>query len=74
MADKTFRSDINSNIKSDSSYHLKFTYLKVLLTKDFLTLWRNKGYLIAFIIMPLILLFSFVGLTNSILNVDGEYN
>ena len=30
------------------------THLKVLLKKDFLTLWRNKGYIAAFFLMPLI--------------------
>ena len=33
---------------------INFTHLKVLLKKDFLTLWRNKGYLVAFFLTPII--------------------
>ena len=36
------------------------THLKVLLKKDFLTLWRNKGFLIAFIVLPIILMNAFI--------------
>ena len=30
------------------------THLKVLLKKDILTLWRNKGYIAAFFLTPII--------------------
>ena len=35
------------------------THLKVLLKKDFLTLWRNTGFLIAFAILPIGLMIAF---------------
>jgi len=35
------------------------THLKVLLKKDFLTLWRNKGFLMAFAILPIGLMIAF---------------
>lgn len=35
------------------------THLKVLLKKDFLTLWRNKGFLFAFAILPIGLMIAF---------------
>lgn len=35
------------------------THLKVLLKKDFLTLWRNKGFLLAFAILPIGLMIAF---------------
>lgn len=40
------------------------THLRVLLTKDFLSLWRSKGYLIAFIIVPVGLLSAFIAIQN----------
>ncbi len=51
----------------------KLAYLKVLLTKDYLTLWRNKGFLIAFVILPIILMQTFLYVQNQVLNVDGKY-
>jgi hypothetical protein len=36
------------------------THLKVLLTKDLLTLRRNMGFIIAFIVLPLGLMFTFI--------------
>lgn len=35
------------------------THLKVLIKKDFLTLWRNKGFLFAFAILPIGLMIAF---------------
>jgi hypothetical protein len=35
------------------------THLKVLLKKDFLTLWRNKGFLFAFLVLPFGLMIAF---------------
>jgi len=36
------------------------THLKVLLTKDLLTLKRNIGFVIAFIVLPLGLMWTFI--------------
>ena len=38
------------------------THLKVLLAKDFITLWRNRGFLIAFVVLPLGLMGLFIWL------------
>ena len=38
------------------------THLKVLLKKDFLSLWRNKGFLVAFIILPIGLMSAFIAI------------
>jgi hypothetical protein len=35
------------------------THLKVLLKKDFLTLWRNKAYIAAFVLLPVVLMYVF---------------
>lgn len=43
---------------------INFTHLKVLLKKDFITLWRSKGFLIAFIVLPIILMESFTFIKN----------
>ena len=40
------------------------THLKVLLKKDFLSLWRNKGFLVAFIILPIGLMSAFIGIQS----------
>jgi len=36
------------------------THLKVLLKKDFITLWRNKGFLFGFIFLPVVLMNAFI--------------
>jgi len=36
------------------------THLKVLLSKDFLTLKRNIGFIIAFIVLPVGLMWTFI--------------
>jgi ABC-type Na+ efflux pump permease subunit len=38
------------------------THLKVLLKKDYLTLIRNKGFLIAFVFVPVALMGAFIGI------------
>jgi hypothetical protein len=43
---------------------INFTHLKVLLIKDFITLWRSKGFLIAFILLPVVLMESFTMIKN----------
>jgi ABC-type Na+ efflux pump permease subunit len=47
------------------------THLKVLLKKDYLTLIRNKGFLIAFLMVPVVLMGAFIGI-QSLVNKDGE--
>lgn len=42
------------------------THLKVLLRKDFITLWRSKGFCIAFILIPIILMNAFIAIRNLI--------
>jgi ABC-type Na+ efflux pump permease subunit len=46
------------------------THLKVLIKKDLITLWRSKGFLISFIILPIVL----IGLFNWIKSLvdNGE--
>ena len=39
---------------------INFIHLKVLLKKDFLTLWRSKGFIVGFIALPIILLYAFI--------------
>jgi ABC-type Na+ efflux pump permease subunit len=39
---------------------INLTHLKVLLKKDFITLWRSKYFLLGFIIIPILLMFSFI--------------
>ena len=36
------------------------THLKVLIQKDFITLWRSKGFLITFILLPTALMSLFI--------------
>jgi hypothetical protein len=43
---------------------INLTHLKVLLIKDFITLWRSKGFLIAFILLPVVLMESFTFIKN----------
>ena len=42
------------------------THLKVLLKKDFLTLWRNKAYIAAFILLPIALMSAFKAIVGLI--------
>jgi hypothetical protein len=44
------------------------THLKVLLRKDFITLWRSKGFCIAFVLIPIILMNAFIAIRNLIVN------
>jgi hypothetical protein len=46
------------------------THLKVLLKKDFLTLWRNKGFLIAFCLLPIGLMSAFAYIQSLVDNGD----
>ena len=39
---------------------VNLNHLKVLLKKDFLTLWRSKGFIITFIALPIILIYLFI--------------
>lgn len=39
---------------------INFTHLRVLLKKDFLTLWRSKAFIVGFIALPIILIFAFI--------------
>ena len=39
---------------------VNLTHLRVLLKKDFLTLWRSKAFLVGFILLPIILIYSFI--------------
>ena len=43
---------------------INITHLKVLLKKDLITLWRSKGFLIAFIVLPILLMESFTFIKN----------
>ena len=38
--------------------------LKVLLKKDFLTLWRNKGFIVTFCVLPIALMSAFTAIQN----------
>ena len=40
-------------------------HLKVLVKKDFITLWRSKGFLIGFVLLPIVLMESFTFLKNN---------
>lgn len=42
------------------------THLKVLLKKDFITLWRSWGFCISFILIPIILMQGFIAIRNLI--------
>ena len=39
---------------------INITHLKVLLKKDFITLWRNKGFLLGFVFLPVVLMNAFI--------------
>ena len=45
-------------------------HLKSLLKKDFLTLWRNKCYLVAFVLLPILLMWAQSGIV--ILVAEGN--
>ena len=49
---------------------MAMTYMNVLLKKDFLTLWRNKGFLVSFIVTPIILMYVFIMIQNQMMNVN----
>lgn len=51
---------------------INFTHLKVLIKKDFITLWRSKGFLISFILMPVILMESFTFIKNLVDDGDKD--
>ena len=39
---------------------INLTHLKVLLKKDFLTLWRSKAFLAGFILLPIVITYVFI--------------
>lgn len=41
---------------------INYNHLKSLLKKDFLTLWRNKAYLVAFVLLPVLLMWAQSGI------------
>lgn len=47
---------------------INLTHLKVLLKKDFISLWRSKGFLIGFVMIPFILMYSFYALKGIVDN------
>lgn len=47
---------------------INWTHLKVLLKKDFISLWRSKGFLIGFILIPFVLMYSFYALKGIVDN------
>lgn len=47
---------------------INLTHLKVLLKKDFLTLRRNVGFIIAFILLPIALSGAFIGIQTAVDN------
>lgn len=50
---------------------MNLAHLRVLLVKDYLTLWRNKGFLIAFIVAPILLTNIFILIQNELMHVAG---
>ena len=48
------------------------THLKVLLTKDFLTLRRNVGFILAFIALPIGLMSAFIAIQSLVYNGEKE--
>jgi membrane protein CcdC involved in cytochrome C biogenesis len=44
------------------------THLKVLIKKDLITLWRSKGFLIAFLILPIVLICLFIWIKSLVDN------
>jgi hypothetical protein len=51
---------------------VNMTHLKVLLKKDFLTLWRNKGFLLAFIFLPIGLMVAFAEIQSLVDNGTND--
>jgi hypothetical protein len=47
---------------------INFTHLKVLLQKDFITLWRSKGFMCAFIILPIGIMAAFIAIQGLVDN------
>ena len=43
---------------------LNYSHLKVLLKKDFLTLWRSKGFIFLFLAIPFLLMAVFLFLVS----------
>ena len=46
------------------------THLRVLLRKDFITLWRSKVFCIMFFLVPIILMIAFSAIKNLVVNGD----
>ena len=46
------------------------THLRVLLRKDFITLWRSKVFCIMFLLVPIILMIAFSAIKNLVVNDD----
>ncbi len=44
------------------------THLRVLLRKDFITLWRSKVFCCMFILVPIILMLAFTAIRNLLVN------
>jgi ABC-type Na+ efflux pump permease subunit len=43
---------------------INLSHLKVLLKKDFLTLWRSKFFILGFFLIPVLLMYSFIYIMN----------
>jgi hypothetical protein len=50
---------------------MQYTHTKVLLRKDFLTLWRNKGTCISLFLVPIILLAAYFNLQKQVIQDVG---
>lgn len=50
---------------------MHYTHTKVLLRKDFLTLWRNKGTCIALFLVPIVLLAAYYYLQKQVILATG---
>ena len=48
------------------------THLKVLLKKDFLTLRRNVGFIVAFVLLPIALSGAFIGIQSAVDNGTND--
>ena len=53
---------------------INFTHLKVLLQKDFITLWRSKGFMCAFIILPIGIMAAFIAIQSLVDNGQKSGN
>lgn len=51
---------------------INYTHVKVLLKKDFFTLWRNKTYIFAFLIVPIGMMSIFFGIQHLIDKGNAE--